>query len=61
VRVDETGAHDLSGCIDHPSRLRIRKTMAGDVHDPVARERDVGRIARIASSVGHPSAADQYV
>ena len=59
VGVDEPGADDFSGRVDHPLRRRAVET--ADVDDAVAFDGDIGRVARVAGSVGDPAAADQNV
>src|SRR6266487_4841023 len=61
VRIDETGADDLAGGIEHSFRLSVVKPMACYFDDDFTLNRYIGRIARITSAVGDPPAADQDV
>ena len=60
VRVDEAGADDLAGRVDHAVGGRGRAEPA-DVGDPAALDRDVAAERRAAGAVGDPAVADQDV
>ena len=60
VRVDEPGADDLAGRVDHAVRGRGRAEPA-DVGDLAALDRDVAEVRRAAGAVGDPAVPDQDV
>ena len=60
VRVDEPGADDLAGRVDHAIGGR-RRTEPADVSDLAALDGDVAEIGRAARAVGDPAATDEDV
>ena len=60
VRVDEPGADDLAGRVDHAVRGR-GGTEPADVGDLAALDRDVAEVRRAARAVGDPAVPDQDV
>ena len=60
VRIDEPGADDLAGRVDHALGAGVAR-QAPDLDDPVALDRDVAEERRAARAVRDPAVPDQDV